>query len=168
MSSLDLPVLIISSFMDGSRRHIILDGEVPCVDPATGVSDFEAVMSRFRTKKLDKIQRLANTLPATYVIFNILQYKGQDPRGLPLMDRKAILSTLSLPSSSFGLYHRLQKKGQLQPGVIEHGPDLKTKREILRSKQKNGIRRGSQIRLSGAKDQGRSENEELDQVRHAA
>lgn len=91
---------------------IILDGEVACVDPATGVSDFEAVMSRFRVKKLDKIQRLTNTLPATYVIFDILQYKGQDLRRLPLMDRKAILSTLSLPSSSFGIVPYIEGAGE--------------------------------------------------------
>ncbi|MEK4187745.1 MULTISPECIES: ATP-dependent DNA ligase [Paenibacillus] len=30
---------------------IVLDGEVACVDPTTGVSDFESVMSRFQARR---------------------------------------------------------------------------------------------------------------------
>lgn len=33
------------------KNDIILDGEVACVDPSTGLSDFEAVMSRFKAGK---------------------------------------------------------------------------------------------------------------------
>ena len=43
---------------------IILDGEVACVDPATGVSDFESVMSRFQARRADKIKQLIPPLPA--------------------------------------------------------------------------------------------------------
>ncbi|OME46845.1 hypothetical protein BSK59_28795 [Paenibacillus odorifer] len=43
---------------------VILDGEVACVDQTTGVSDFESAMSRFQSRKTDKIQQLTATLPA--------------------------------------------------------------------------------------------------------
>ncbi|MEC0239428.1 ATP-dependent DNA ligase [Paenibacillus dokdonensis] len=91
---------------------IILDGEVACVDPTTGISDFEAVMSRFQAKKSDKIKQLTNTLPVTYVVFDILQYKGRDLRRLPLMERKTILNSIDLPATSFGVTPYVEGAGE--------------------------------------------------------
>lgn len=76
---------------------IILDGEVACVDPATGVSDFESVMSRFQARRVDKIKQLTTTMPAYFGIFDILMYKGQDLTGLPLLRRKEILAEIISP-----------------------------------------------------------------------
>lgn len=91
---------------------VILDGEVACVDPETGVSDFEAVMSRFQAKRSDKIQRLTAALPAYYAIFDILQYKGQDMRRRPLLARKELLASLQLPSNSFGIVPHINGAGE--------------------------------------------------------
>ncbi|MGN7360001.1 ATP-dependent DNA ligase [Paenibacillus sp. SAF-054] len=91
---------------------IILDGEVACVDPETGVSDFEAVMSRFQAKKDEKIKQLARTLPVTFVVFDILHYKGRDLRRLPLMERKAILSSINMPASSLGVTPYVEGAGE--------------------------------------------------------
>lgn len=93
-------------------EDVILDGEVACVDPTTGVSDFESVMCRFQARKEDKIRQLTATLPAYYAIFDILQYKGQDLRGLPLMRRKEILNGLKLPSRSFGIVPHVEGAGE--------------------------------------------------------
>lgn len=91
---------------------IILDGEVACVDPATGVSDFESVMTRFQARRTDKIKKLTASLPAFYAIFDILQYKGQDLRRLPLLQRREILAGLSLPSRSFGVVPHVEGSGE--------------------------------------------------------
>ncbi|OZQ66048.1 ATP-dependent DNA ligase [Paenibacillus sp. VTT E-133280] len=91
---------------------VILDGEVACVDPETGVSDFESVMNRFQTKRVEKIVQLTGTLPAYYAIFDILMYKGKDLRGLPLMTRKEILAGLTLPSNSFGIVPHVEGAGE--------------------------------------------------------
>nr|WP_154957413.1 ATP-dependent DNA ligase [Paenibacillus xylanexedens] len=91
---------------------IILDGEVACADPTNGLNDFEAVMSRFSTKQDSKIQQLTRMLPATFAIFDILQYKGQDLRKLPLMERKAILHSITLPSPSFGIVPHIEGAGE--------------------------------------------------------
>lgn len=82
---------------------IILDGEVACYNPVTGVSIFEEVMRRFLAKRTDTIDRLRISNPITYVIFDILSYKGQDLRSLALSERKAILASLKLPSTHFGI-----------------------------------------------------------------
>lgn len=98
---------------------IILDGEVACVDPATGVSDFESVMSRFQARRADLIKQLTTTLPAYYGIFDILMYKGQYLTGLPLLCRKEILAGLSLPSSNFGIVPHVDSSGKALFGQIE-------------------------------------------------
>lgn len=93
-------------------QDVVLDGEVACVDPQTGVSDFEAVMTRFQAKRDDKINRLTGELPAYYAIFDILMYQGKDLRCLPLLKRKEILSGLELPSSSFGIVPHIEGAGE--------------------------------------------------------
>lgn len=98
---------------------IILDGEVTCTDPETGLDDFEAVMSRFSTRQHSKVQQLTRTLPVTFAIFDILQYKGQDLRKLPLVQRKAILQGLTLPSKSFGVIPHIESAGEALFAQIE-------------------------------------------------
>lgn len=80
------------------HEDMILDGEIVCIDPA-GAVDFEAVMTRFQARRADSINRLMGQLPATFVVFDILSYRGEDLRGLPLMQRKEILNDAALPIS---------------------------------------------------------------------
>lgn len=98
---------------------IILDGEVACVNPATGVSDFEAVMTRFQARRADKIHQLSRALPAYYAIFDILMYKGEDLRRLPLLQRKEILASLELPSANFGVVPHIVGAGEALFAQIE-------------------------------------------------
>lgn len=79
-------------------EDMILDGEIVCIDP-TGTVDFEGVMTRFQARRADLIQRLTGQLPVTFVVFDILMYRGEDLRRLPLMQRKEILATASLPTN---------------------------------------------------------------------
>ncbi|MGM1023397.1 MAG: ATP-dependent DNA ligase [Bacillota bacterium] len=92
-------------------HDIILDGEIACADPVTGISDFEAVMSRFSAKKSNKIRSLSVVHPATFVIFDILRYKGKDVCSLPLTERKDILAGLPMPSASFGVIPYVESDG---------------------------------------------------------
>lgn len=91
---------------------IILDGEVACTDPDTGSIDFEMVMSRFQAKKGDKIQKLIATHPVTFVVFDVLQYKGKDLRNMPLIQRKEILSGIQLPNKHFGVIPFVEAAGE--------------------------------------------------------
>ncbi|WP_218832065.1 DNA ligase [Paenibacillus campinasensis] len=63
-----------------------LDGELIISDLITGKPDFEAMMSRFQTKKVKQ-----RTPGLTFVAFDILRYKGEDLRAHGLMERKEIL-----------------------------------------------------------------------------
>ncbi|MCM3784333.1 ATP-dependent DNA ligase [Neobacillus mesonae] len=93
-------------------HDIVLDGEIACVNPANGVSDFEAVMSRFQARKADKINALTITNPATFAVFDVLHYNGIDTRNLPLTERKAILAGLTMPNASIGVVPYVEGAGE--------------------------------------------------------
>lgn len=80
-------------FDDIDAADIVLDGEVACTD-GSGRIDFESVMERFSTRRIDRIQRLVTALPANYIVFDILRFDGVDLRGWPLMKRKEFLARL--------------------------------------------------------------------------
>ncbi|WP_369680149.1 ATP-dependent DNA ligase [Paenibacillus sp. 7541] len=91
---------------------ILLDGEVACTDSDTGLVDFEEVMARFQTKKDQRIRQLMGISPVTYVVFDILRYKGQDLRKLPLMHRKEILAGIKMPNHHFGIIPFVEGAGE--------------------------------------------------------
>lgn len=80
------------------NEDMILDGEIVCIDP-TGAVDFESVMTRFQARRADSINRLMGQIPVTFVVFDILMYRGEDLRSLSLMRRKEILNDAALPIS---------------------------------------------------------------------
>jgi len=71
---------------------IVLDGEIACTNNATGKIDYESVMIRLKSQNQKKIQLLTVSLPINFIVFDILWYKERDLRGLPLLQRKSILS----------------------------------------------------------------------------
>ncbi|MEC0167875.1 ATP-dependent DNA ligase [Paenibacillus graminis] len=93
-------------------QDIVLDGEIACVDPLTGVIEFESVMSRFQARRADKVRQLTQTLPITYVIFDVLRYKGEDLSNRPLMERKEIMAGLALPNAHFGVIPYVEGAGE--------------------------------------------------------
>ena len=94
------------------EHDILLDGEVACTDPQTGLVDFENVMTRFQAKKEQRIRQLMDISPVTYVAFDILRYKGQDLRELPLLRRKEILAGISMPNRHFGIIPFVEGAGE--------------------------------------------------------
>jgi len=120
-------------------HDIVLDGEIACVDPLTGAIDFESVMSRFQARRADKIRQLTQTLPVTYVVFDILRYKGEDLRNRPLMERKEILAGLTLPNAHFGVTPYIEGAGealfaQMQARAME-GVVAKRKNSVYESRR---------------------------------
>lgn len=70
---------------------VVLDGEVACINPETGSIEFEMVMERFIMKKQMTIREAVVRQPVHFFVFDILKYKGEDLRALPLLERKRIL-----------------------------------------------------------------------------
>ncbi|MGM0900677.1 MAG: ATP-dependent DNA ligase [Bacillota bacterium] len=78
------PELLTIQIPDGT----VLDGEIIVTDQA-GKPDFEAIMSRFMSKR-----KMIDNGTLSYVVFDVLQYKGESVTRLPLMERKKLLEEI--------------------------------------------------------------------------
>jgi bifunctional non-homologous end joining protein LigD len=72
---------------------LVLDGEIVMLD-AEGKPDFHKLSYRGQMHKTSEVQRAALTAPVTYMVFDVLAAGGHDLRGLPLLERKAILQRI--------------------------------------------------------------------------
>jgi len=70
-------------------RHLVLDGEVIAWDPVAGRLDFEALQARMTAGR--RIRTVAARRPAQLVVFDVLAAGGEDLRGRPLRERRAVL-----------------------------------------------------------------------------
>lgn len=70
----------------------VLDGELIVTDKE-GKPDFEAMMSRFQSRK--------STEPVSFVAFDVLQHRGERVTGLSLLERKELLADLVPTDSGF-------------------------------------------------------------------
>ncbi len=71
-------------------RGLVLDGEV-VVNDGAGIPRFGLIHRRGRLRRDADIARAAVALPASWHLFDLLAFEGFDLRGLPLLERKAIL-----------------------------------------------------------------------------
>lgn len=101
-----------------SMDDVILDGEVAATDE-NGRVDFEGIMERFSMRKVDKIQKAANTKPVNYVVFDILRYRGEDLRGYPLHKRKELLATVNYGNSNIARVPSIEANGEQLYSRIE-------------------------------------------------
>ena len=70
-------------------RNVVLDGEI--VVMKEGKADFQSLLERGKAVSASGIEIQAKKLPATYVIFDILEKDGNSLVKLPLTERKKIL-----------------------------------------------------------------------------
>lgn len=68
----------------------VLDGEIVVLDEK-GRPDFSKLVQREHQEKKLNIEILSREMPATLVVFDILELDGEDLRSKPLWDRKQIL-----------------------------------------------------------------------------
>ena len=72
-------------------RSLVLDGEV-VVLADDGRPSFSRLAKRARLSRASEIRTAALQHPATYFVFDLLELDGYDLRGLPLSERKELLS----------------------------------------------------------------------------
>ncbi len=82
------------------RKQVLLDGEI--VAFSEGRPDFEALQSRMHVSSPAQAVRLAQTLPVTYLAFDILQLDGRPLTALPYAERRDILAPI-VPNGSWWL-----------------------------------------------------------------
>jgi len=70
-------------------KNVVLDGEIVVI--REGKVDFQAIMKRNQANSQKEIERLSRTLPATYIVFDILEKNGESLVDKPLNERKTML-----------------------------------------------------------------------------
>jgi bifunctional non-homologous end joining protein LigD len=80
------------------ERDLVVDGEVIALNEQ-GLPDFRVLQDRMHVRNAQAAARLAVTVPATYMIFDLLRLDGEDLTGLSWEERRARLEALGLSSA---------------------------------------------------------------------
>ena len=81
-------------------RDLLVDGEVIALNDR-GLPDFRVLQDRMHVRKATSAARLAEQLPATYMVFDVMRLDGKDLTGMPLGERRGILRGLGLEHSTW-------------------------------------------------------------------
>ncbi|GAA4808145.1 non-homologous end-joining DNA ligase [Nocardioides caeni] len=73
----------------------VVDGEIIALNER-GVPDFRVLADRMHVRKPATVARLAERIPATYMVFDVLRLAGEDLCDLPLEERRRRLADLDL------------------------------------------------------------------------
>ncbi len=76
-------------------RDLLVDGEIIGINDA-GVPDFAVIQERMHVRSAPTAARLATTVPATFMVFDVMRLDGRDLTALPLSERRDILADLDL------------------------------------------------------------------------
>lgn len=76
-------------------RDLLVDGEIIGIN-AEGVPDFAVIQERMHVRSATTAARLAKSVPATFMVFDVMRLDGRDLTPLPLAERRDILAGLDL------------------------------------------------------------------------
>lgn len=89
----------------------VLDGELIVADDA-GRPSFARLQQRVRLSRPDDVARAAVTDPATFFVFDLLAFEGNDLRRLPLRERKRLLQALLPPLGPLRYVEHVETDGE--------------------------------------------------------
>jgi len=75
--------------------QVVLDGEIVALDKE-GRPSFEALQPRMNTTEPSRVRRLAESVPVTYMIFDIMHLDGHRALEVPYCERRKLLEGLQL------------------------------------------------------------------------
>ena len=102
------PDLVTSPLGD---RDLLVDGEIIALNEA-GLPDFRVLQDRMHVRKQVQAMRLAEAVPATYMVFDLLRLDGVDLTDRPLAERRELLTDLGIDT------------GWQVPAAYDDGPML--------------------------------------------
>jgi bifunctional non-homologous end joining protein LigD len=77
------------------ERDLLVDGEIIALNER-GLPDFRTLQERMHVRKATTAARLADKVPAIYMVFDLLRLDGADLAARPLAQRRAALEGLGL------------------------------------------------------------------------
>jgi len=90
---------------------VVLDGEVAVLN-GEGRPVFQLLQQRSQLSRSTDIQRASAMLPATYFAFDLVGLDGYDLRGLPLLERKALVQRLVPPAGPLRYADHIEGRGE--------------------------------------------------------
>lgn len=79
-------------------RDLLVDGEIIALNER-GLPDFRTLQERMHVRNAKTIARLADAVPAIYMVFDLLRLDGRDLTSEPLETRRELLTGLGLDGS---------------------------------------------------------------------
>jgi bifunctional non-homologous end joining protein LigD len=79
-------------------RDLVVDGEIIALNDR-GVPDFRTLQERMHVRSPTAAKRLADAVPAIYMVFDVLRLDGRDLTGLPWVERRDVLDSLGVAGS---------------------------------------------------------------------
>ena len=80
------------------ERDLLVDGEIIALNDR-GLPDFRTLQDRMHVRKASTAARLAESVPAIYMVFDLLRLDGRDLTQQPLEERRTALAGLGLDGS---------------------------------------------------------------------
>lgn len=111
---------------------LVVDGEIIALNER-GVPDFRVLAERIHVRKAAQVARLAERVPATFMVFDVLRYGGRDLTRLPLTERRELLAGLELG--------RWQVPATYDDGPMLHDATKQQGLEGIVSKRKDSLYR---------------------------
>jgi bifunctional non-homologous end joining protein LigD len=139
------------------NESAIFDGEIVVLNKK-GYPEFGSHKERMSINSDREISRLSKTIPATYYLFDILYYEGQDVRNRDYIDRRKILSEI-LSQSNNNIKKRVRISDYIeQQGVAVFENIKKMNIEGIIAKRKNskyiqGTRSKDWLKIKNSKTQ---------------
>jgi bifunctional non-homologous end joining protein LigD len=93
-------------FWQGNSNSFILDGEIIALKD--GKPSFYTVMKRDGITNLSQVEKVKNTIPITYMIFDVLYWNGEWITQHPLLKRQEILQEIIKPNEQILLVDNVQ------------------------------------------------------------
>lgn len=101
-------------------RDLLVDGEVIALNDR-GLPDFRVLQDRMHVRSAASAARLADRLPATYMVFDVLRVDGKDVTDQPLGERRAILRGLGLEHSTWQVPDAYDDGAMLFQATLQQG-----------------------------------------------
>jgi bifunctional non-homologous end joining protein LigD len=103
------------------RHEAVLDGEIVAFDEQ-GKPSFERLQQRMHLSSENAVHRAAQTVPVTYMIFDLLYLDGRLTLGLSYRERRALLDALQLNGEAWQTpVYRTGEGRELLAATAEHG-----------------------------------------------
>jgi bifunctional non-homologous end joining protein LigD len=101
-------------------RDLLVDGEVIALNER-GLPDFRVLQDRMHVRSAAAAARLADRLPATYMVFDVMRVDGKDVSDQPLGERRTILRGLGLEHSTWQVPEAYDDGPMLFEATLQQG-----------------------------------------------